>query len=73
MKCDALGFWGVFIMFIMFGLIITAIRRTNQDPNDVFQKGVHKVTYEGHEYLMYDRGTCRGICHYPECKCLKDK
>ena len=68
MKCDAFGFWVFFITFGMIGFIITAIRIANQDPNDAFQKGVRKVTYEEHEYLIYDRG----VCHYPECKCLKE-
>ena len=57
----------VFIMLAIFGLIVTAIRVANQDPNDSFQRRVRKVTYEGHEYiyLIYDRG----VCHSPECKC----
>lgn len=56
----------IFIMVAVFGAIVFAIRSAAQDPNVTFRKGVCKVTYEGHEYLIYDRG----VCHYPECKCL---
>lgn len=63
---DGSDFVHVFIAFAVFGLIMTAILQSTQDPNAQFQKGVQKITYEGHEYLIYDRG----VCHYPECKCL---
>jgi hypothetical protein len=56
------------ILALICSIVITNIRNANQDPNDKFQKRVQKVTYEGHEYLIYNIG----VCHYPECKCLKE-
>lgn len=74
MKWSYLDVWELFAFFafllaLIGGMVITHIHNAKQDPNDKFQKGVQKVTYEGHEYLIYNRG----VCHYPECKCLKGK
>jgi hypothetical protein len=37
-----------------------------RSPDNLFKEGVRKVTYEEHEYLIYNEN---GVCHYPECKC----
>jgi hypothetical protein len=51
----------------MIGFVAKSITyHFNQSPDNLFKKGVRKVTYEEHEYLIYND---RGVCHYPECKC----
>lgn len=56
-----------FLMLLIFGVIVLAVRVATEKPERLFQERIRKVTYEGHEYLylIYDRG----ICHSPECKC----
>lgn len=56
------------VMLTLLSLVMLAARVATQNPEDLFQGRVRKVTYEGHEYLylIYNRG----ICHSPECKCL---
>lgn len=54
------------VALILSLFVSVAIRFGTQNPEDLFQERVRKVTYEGHEYLIYDQG----VCHYPGCKCL---
>lgn len=53
-----------FFLLLIIGVVVC--HSFNQNPDTLFKEGVHKVTYEEHEYLIYND---RGICHYPECKC----
>lgn len=57
--------WFFCLLVVICVFVDIDIYYINQNSDD-FKKRVKKVTYEGHEYLIYDRG----VCHYPECcKC----
>ena len=61
-----------YVAVLFFTLLLMIIIRVldcglfNQSSDDCFKEAVRKVTYEEHEYLIYNDS---GVCHYPECKC----
>ena len=55
-----------FFLLLMIVMFVQDCRRFIHRPDNLLKEGVRKVTYEEHEYLIYND---IGICHYPECKC----
>ena len=54
----------VICLGIIVALTIKDSLSTSQD--ELVKRSIQKVTYEGHDYLIYQT---RGICHSPNCRC----
>ncbi|MCH5167859.1 MAG: hypothetical protein J1F35_08275 [Erysipelotrichales bacterium] len=71
-----------FILGCLF-LTIICVSCDDQRPEDYkreqkyiennLEYAIHKINYEGHSYLIYDRPSRAGICHDENCECLDRK
>lgn len=75
MSNNATAWWFFFLLLVIGFIAQSIIHHLDKSPDDSFKEAVRnnsfkeavrKVTYEGHEYLIYAN---RGVCHYPGCKC----
>lgn len=63
------------LMFVI-GLISCDVETTTNENGEVTSNNIEKVTYEGHEYLIFREGYGKygtaGFTHSGNCPCLKN-
>ena len=59
---------GILSVILLAFFTIVIIDTVSTTPEEKTKRMIQKITYEGHEFLIYQT---RGICHSPECRCFK--
>lgn len=67
----------IFAIIAIFGIVFSSCGDQRPDDYKRMQKyiennleySIHKINYEGHSYLIYDRYQRGGICHDENCEC----
>jgi hypothetical protein len=55
------------IAFVVIGLVV--MDRVTTTPEEEGKRTISKVSFEGHDYLIYQHNS---ITHSPECRCYKN-